>query len=86
MHEYTPEQTADFQERAKAFSTDYEKLYTDLSAKHEVELQFAPITVPTPNGFTLSVTQNIGDLKYKAIESPITPEMLENKDDKPVIE
>lgn len=68
---YTPEQQADFEERAKAFQEEFDAFYKGLKEKHEVELVYGVQTVPSPAGiYGLGVTQNIGDLKYKATPSP----------------
>ena len=84
MHEYTPEQTSDFQTRAKNFTEEYEKLYKELLKKFEVEFIYLPVTIPSKSGgYELSVNMQIGDLKYKAPISPLNDEM---KSAKPVIE
>lgn len=68
---YTEEQTADFEARAKAFQEEFDAFYTELKEKHQCELVYGVSTVPSPAGvFGLGVTQNIGDLKYKATPSP----------------
>lgn len=70
--EYTEEQSADFQTRANAFNEEYLTLYEELKKKHECEFVYNPVTVPGPTGFFgLSVSQNIGDLKFKSIPSPV---------------
>lgn len=76
--EYTEEQTKDFQERAEAFTKEFEELYGPLKEKHQCELVYSVATVPSPAGvFGLGVQQSVGDLKYKATPSPkefVTPE------------
>lgn len=72
--DYTPEQTADFNERAKAFAEEYKELYQSLKDKHECELKYGISTVPSPSGvFGLAVNEQIGDLKYAAKPSPFVP-------------
>lgn len=72
--DYTPEQNADFQERAKAFQEEYAELYKTLKEKHECELKYGISTVPSPAGiFGLAVNEQIGDLKYAAKPSPFVP-------------
>jgi hypothetical protein len=76
--EYTPEQQQDFQERATAFQKEFAEFMKALSEKHECEFVYGVATVPGPNGiYGLGVQQNIGDLKYKAVPSPLTPEDVE---------
>lgn len=68
---YTPEQQADFEERAKGFQVKFDELYKGLKEEFECELVYGVATVPSPAGiFGLGVNQSIGDLKYKATPSP----------------
>lgn len=72
--DYTPEQTEDFQARAKAFGEDFQKLYAELKEKHECEMKYGVSTVPSPSGiFGLAVNEQIADLKYAAKPSPFVP-------------
>lgn len=72
--EYTPEQSADFQERAKAFAEDYKKAYLELKEKYECEMKYGVSTVPSPAGiFGLAVNEQIADLKYAPKPSPFVP-------------
>lgn len=67
----TEEQQKDFEARAQAFEEDYAKAYEELKAKHECEMVYGVVTVPSPAGiFGLGVQQSVGDLKYKSVPSP----------------
>jgi hypothetical protein len=69
--EYTEEQTADFEARAKAFTGEFDTFYAELKKKHECELVYGVGTAPIHGGmFGLGVTQNIGDTKHKSVPSP----------------
>jgi len=69
--DYTPEQQADFQNRAVAFQTEYDELYKTLSEKHQIEIQYAPVYIPTGRGtFDTAMGTNLGDLKYKPLAAP----------------
>ena len=72
--EYTPEQQADFEVRAKAFSEELQALYKDLKEKHECEMKYGVSTVPSPTGvFGLAGNEQIADLKYAAKPTPFVP-------------
>lgn len=70
--DYTPEQQADFQNRAVAFQTEYDELYKSLSEKHQIEIQYAPVWIPNGTGtFSTAMGTNLGDLKYKPLAAPV---------------
>lgn len=76
--EYTPEQQTDFQKRAQEFQTEHESMLEDLKKKHQVEPIYVPVFVPSPSGiFGVAINQNVGDLKYKAVLSPLNDSLIE---------
>lgn len=79
MQQYTEEQNADFQERAKAFQLEHDPMYEELSKKHQIEILYSPVTVPSPSGvFGLAISSSLGDLKYKSIPSPLNGSIIDS--------
>lgn len=76
--DYSEEQTADFQKRAKEFIDEWKSAYDTIKEKHQCELVYGVVTVPSPSGvFGLGVQESIGDLKHKATVSPLNDEFVE---------
>lgn len=77
MHEYTQEETTEFQQRAQEFQTEYDELYENLKKKHQVEIIHSPMTVPTSGGLHgLFVNTSLGDLKFKSVPSPLNDSII----------
>ena len=72
--ELTQEQREDIAARQQAFIKDFNELYGALKAKHECELVYGVVTVPSPSGvFGLTVSETVEDKKYAAKPSPFVP-------------
>lgn len=73
--ELTKEQEDDFLARAAAFRDEYVALYQTLKEKHECELVYSVTSLPVAPGiFANAVNEQVGDLKYKAVPSPLSQE------------
>lgn len=67
----SPEQLEDCRTRQAEFIKEYDEMYQVLKEKHESELTYSVVTVPSLSGvFGLTVSVQATDTKYKPTPSP----------------